>query len=68
MAVAALIIGIPLMVLVSYQSGKPWYLEPWLQVVVAIMVALQIGFWARKRHNRQSDTDFREHFLKVPME
>lgn len=68
MAIAALVIGLPLMVLASYQSGKPWYLEPWLQLAIAIMVALQIGFWARKRHNRRSNADFLEHFLEVPVE
>lgn len=68
MAVAAVVIGPPLIVLVSYQSGKPWYLEPWLQVLITILCSLVIYRRAKKRARRNGEGEFAERFLTIPEE
>ncbi len=68
MAVAAVIIGLPLIVLVSHEAGKAWYFQPWFQVIVIVLISLAVTVRARRHHHRRHDHPFHLRFLKVPKE
>ncbi len=67
-AVAAVLIGLPLMILVSYTAGHAWYLEPWAQVLIAIAVAIILSVYAHLRHRRENLGKFHLKFLRIPEE
>ena len=68
MAVAAVIIGLPLIVLVSHEAGKAWYFQPWFQLIVIVFISVAVTVWARRHHDSRHDFPFHLRFLKVPEE
>ncbi|MGA9855539.1 MAG: APC family permease [Gammaproteobacteria bacterium] len=65
-AVASIVIGLPLMVIVAYEPGMKWYLQPWFQVLVTIAVSVGISMLARARYRYKYDVAFEQNFLNVP--
>jgi len=66
MAAASVVVGLPLMIMVAYEPGKTWYLQPWFQVLVTIAVSLVIGLVARARYRNKYHVDFEQNFLNIP--
>ena len=66
LAIAAIIIGLPLMIIVVYEPNTAWFLQPWFQVLVTIIISIGIGTFARFRYRNKYGLTFEQSFLKVP--
>ncbi|MGA9852706.1 MAG: APC family permease [Gammaproteobacteria bacterium] len=66
MAVAAVVIGLPLMIIVAYEPGTTWYLQPWFQVLVTSIASIGISLLARARYENKYHVAFEQNFLSVP--
>jgi hypothetical protein len=65
MAVSAVLIGVILAVSVIHESGTAWYLQPWFQLSVAVLLALALALRAQRRMTSQGG-DFHARFRTPP--
>jgi amino acid transporter len=65
MAVSAVLIGVILAVSVIHESGTAWYLQPWFQLSVAVLLALTLALRAQRRMTSQGG-DFHARFRTPP--
>jgi basic amino acid/polyamine antiporter, APA family len=65
MAVCAVLIGVILAVSVVYERGTAWYLQPWFQLAVGVLLAVTLAFRAHRRTTSQGG-DFYARFRTPP--
>jgi basic amino acid/polyamine antiporter, APA family len=65
MAVCAVLIGAILAVSVIDEPGTAWYLQPWFQLAVGVLVAMTLAFRAHRRATSQG-ADFYARFRTAP--
>jgi amino acid transporter len=65
MAVCAVLIGVVLAVSVAYVPNTAWYLQPWFQLAVGVLVSLMLAFMAHRRTTSQGG-DFYARFRTPP--
>ena len=65
MAVCALLIGVVLAVSVIHEHGTAWYLQPWFQLAVAVLLSLALALGAHRRTTLQGG-DFYARFRAPP--
>jgi APA family basic amino acid/polyamine antiporter len=65
MAVCAVVIGVILAVSVIYEHGTAWYLQPWFQLSVAVLLSLALALRAHRRTLAQGG-DFHARFRVPP--
>jgi len=65
MAVCAVLIGAILAVSVINEPGTAWYLQPWFQLAVGVLVAITLAFRAHRRASSQG-ADFYARFRTAP--
>ena len=65
MAVCALVIGVILAVSVVHEHGTAWYLQPWLQLAVAVLLSVALALGAHRRTTLQGG-DFYARFRTPP--
>ena len=68
LAVGAIIIGLPLMIIVIREPHIAWFLQPWFQVLVTVTISIGIATFARNRYRRKYNIGFEQNFLKVPQQ
>jgi amino acid transporter len=49
MAVCAVLIGVVLAISVGHESGTAWYLQPWFQLAVAVLLSIALALRAHRR-------------------
>jgi basic amino acid/polyamine antiporter, APA family len=65
MAICALLIGLILAASVIYERGTPWYLQPWFQLSVAVLLSVALAIRAQRRMTSQG-VDFHTRFRTPP--
>jgi basic amino acid/polyamine antiporter, APA family len=65
MSVCAVLIGVVLAVSVAYEPGTSWYLQPWFQLAVGVLLALVLAFRAHRRATSRGG-DFHARFRTAP--
>jgi amino acid transporter len=65
MAVCAVLIGVILAVSVAYAPNMAWYLQPWFQLAVGVLLSLILAFRAHRRTTLQGG-DFHARFRTPP--
>ncbi len=65
MAVCAVVIGVVLAASVAYEPGTAWYLQPWFQLAVGVLLAVTLAFRAHRRAISQGG-DFFARFRTSP--
>jgi amino acid transporter len=65
MAVSALLLGVILAASVIVEPGTIWYLQPWFQLSVAVLLSLALALRARRR-TRSQGGDFHARFRTPP--
>jgi hypothetical protein len=63
--VCAVLIGVILAVSVIYERGTAWYLQPWFQLSVAVLISLALALRAHRRTLSLGD-DFHARFRTPP--
>jgi hypothetical protein len=65
MAACAVLIGVILAVSVAYEPGTAWYLQPWFQLAVGVLLSMTLAFRAHRRALAQGG-DFYARFRTPP--
>jgi amino acid transporter len=65
MAMCAVLIGVILAVSVAYEPGAAWYLQPWFQLAVGVLLSVALAFRAHRRAISQGG-DFFARFRTPP--
>ena len=65
MAACAVLIGAVLAVSVAYEPGTAWYLQPWFQLAVGVLLAVVLALRAHRRTTLQGG-DFHARFRTPP--
>jgi basic amino acid/polyamine antiporter, APA family len=65
MAVCAVLIGVTLAASVAHVPGTAWYLQPWFQVAVGVLLSVTLAFRAHRRATSRGG-DFHARFRTAP--
>ena len=65
MAVCAVVIGAVLAVSVAHEGGTSWYLQPWFQLAVAVLISVALALRAHRQTISQGG-DFHARFRTAP--